>query len=101
MGTGSAARSLIELRLLDGPNLYFPRPTAKLTLDLTGLLELPVAQARDLGVALGLGETRPGGARTVFRQRFAIRLLRQIVRQLAREAGVARLAVRTRTGQAV
>ena len=37
----ASARSLIELRLLDGPNLYFPRPAAKVTLDLTELLELP------------------------------------------------------------
>jgi cyanophycin synthetase len=101
MATGSAARSLVELRLLDGPNLYFPRPAAKLTLDLTGLLGLPVAAARDLGAELGLGMTRPGAARTVFRQRFAIRLVTQIVRRLARAAGVSRLAVRTRTGQAV
>jgi cyanophycin synthetase len=101
MATGSAARSLVELRLLDGPNLYFPRPAAKLTLDLTGLLGLPVAEARDLGAELGLGMTRPGAARTVFRQRFAIRLVTQIVRRLARAAGVSRLAVRTRTGEAV
>jgi cyanophycin synthetase len=101
MATGSAARSLVELRLLDGPNLYFPRPAAKLTLDLTELLGLPVAEARDLGAELGLGMTRPGAARTVFRQRFAIRLVTQIVRRLARAAGVSRLAVRTRTGQAV
>src|SRR5512133_1174190 len=101
MATGSAARSLVELRLLDGPNLYFPRPAARLTLDLTELLGLPVAEARDLGAELGLGMTRPGAARTVFRQRFAIRLVTQIVRRLARAAGVSRLAVRTRTGQAV
>jgi cyanophycin synthetase len=101
MATGSAARSLVELRLLDGPNLYFPRPAAKLTLDLTELLGLPVAEARDLGAELGLGMTRPGAARTVFRQRFAIRLVTQIVRRLARAAGVSRLAVRSRTGQAV
>ena len=37
----------------------------------------------------------------MFRQRFAIRLVTQIVRRLARAAGVTRLAVRTRTGQSV
>ena len=41
MATASAARSLVEVRLLDGPNLYFPRPAAKVTLDLTELLGLP------------------------------------------------------------
>jgi cyanophycin synthetase len=101
MITAPAARSLVELRLLDGPNLYFPRPAAKVTLDLTELLKLPTSDARDLGTELGLGKARPGGPGSVFRQRFAIRLVTQIVRRLARIGGVTRLAVRTRAGQAV
>ena len=101
MASASDARSLVELRLLDGPNLYFPRPAAKVTLDLGELLGLEVAAARDLGVELGLGNTRPGAAGSVFRQRFAIRLVTQIVRRLASAGGATRLAVRTRTGQAV
>jgi cyanophycin synthetase len=101
MASASDARSLVELRLLDGPNLYFPRPAAKVTLDLGELLGLEVAAARDLGVELGLGNTRPGAAGSVFRQRFAIRLVTQIVRRLAGAGGATRLAVRTRTGQAV
>jgi cyanophycin synthetase len=95
------ARSLVELRLLDGPNLYFPRPAAKVTLDLTELPRLPVGDARDLGTEFGLGKARPGTAGSVFRQRFEIRLVTQIVRRLARIGGVTRLAVRTRTGQAL
>jgi cyanophycin synthetase len=71
------------------------------TLDLGELLGLEVAAARDLGVELGLGSTRPGAAGSVFRQRFAIRLVTQIVRRLASAGGATRLAVRTRTGQAV
>jgi cyanophycin synthetase len=101
MASASDARSLVELRLLDGPNLYFPRPAAKVTLDLGELLGLEVAAARDLGVELGLGNTRPGAAGSVFRQRFAIRLVTQIVRRLASAGGATRLAVRTRTGQIV
>ena len=101
MTTAPAARSLIELRLLDGPNLYFPRPAAKVTLDLTELLALPTADARDLGTELGLGKVRPGAPGSVFRQRFAIRLATQIVRRLARIGGVTRLAVRTRAGKPV
>ena len=101
MPTTPAAGSLVELRLLDGPNLYFPRPAAKVTLDLTELLRLSVADARDLGAGLGLGKARPGTAGSIFRQRFAIRLITQIVRRLARIGGATRLAVRTRTGQAV
>ncbi|MBA8794219.1 hypothetical protein FHX74_001838, partial [Friedmanniella endophytica] len=38
-------RSLTEFRLLVGPNLYFPRPAAKVTLDIGPLLELDVARA--------------------------------------------------------
>ena len=101
MASASDARSLVELRLLDGPNLYFPRPAAKVTLDLTELLGLQIAAARDLGAELGLGNTRPGAAGSVFRQRFAIRLVTQIVRRLASAGGATRLAVRTRTGRAV
>jgi cyanophycin synthetase len=101
MVSASDAHSLVELRLLDGPNLYFPRPAAKVTLDLTELLDLQVATARDLGAELGLGNTRPGAAGSVFRQRFAIRLVTQIVRRLGSAGGATRLAVRTRTGQTV
>jgi cyanophycin synthetase len=101
MATASDVGSLVELRLLDGPNLYFPRPAAKVTLDLTELLQLPDAAARDLGAELGLGTAGTGNAGTVFRQRFAIRLVTQIVRRLARAGGTTRLAVRTRTGRAV
>jgi cyanophycin synthetase len=86
------------VRLLDGPNLYFPRPAAKITLNCAGLVDLPVEPARLLAEALGLGTTRPGLPGSVFRQRFAIRLLTRVVRRLARAGGVARLAVRCRPG---
>ncbi len=100
---GERARplSLVEARLLDGPNLYFPRPAAKVTLDCAGLLEIPAASARLLGQAMGLGETRPGPAGSAFRQRFAFRLLTWVVRRLAGAGGVTRLAVRCRAGSSV
>jgi cyanophycin synthetase len=101
MSASAAPRSLVETRLLDGPNLYFPRPAAKVTLDLAELVGLPAEQARDLAAELGLGAVRPGAARTVFRQRFAVRVVTKIVRLLALAAGVTRLGVRTRTGQTV
>lgn len=72
MVSAPAPRSLVEVRLLDGPNLYFPRPAAKLTLDLSELIDLSDTAARDLGTELGLGKPRPGAAGTVFRQRFSI-----------------------------
>ncbi len=91
----------MEFRLLDGPNLYFPRPAAKVTVDLGSLMGLSMAASLDLGTALGLGRTRPGPADSVFRQRFAIRVVTQVVRRLARAGGVVRLAVRTRPGPTV
>src|SRR3954451_14419385 len=103
--------SLVELRLLIGPNLYFPRPAAKLTLDITGLLLLPQAQAQALAGHLGLTRARPrlagppgapgprpAPAGSGFRQRFAARCVARLVRRLAAEAGVSRLAVRSRPG---
>ena len=93
--------SLVELRLLDGPNLYFPRPAAKVTLDLAALMSLSVERAVEIGAGLDLGRTRPGPAGSVFRQRFASRVVTQLVRRLARASGVSRLAVRTRTGSRV
>ena len=85
--------------MLDGPNLYFPRPAAKVTLECAELIDMPMAEARELAASLGLGSaTRPGAAGSVFRQRFAMRLLTQITRRIARAGGVSRLAVRCRTG---
>ena len=40
--------SLVELRVLDGPNLYFPRPTIKLTLDVSPLLGASEGEAMAL-----------------------------------------------------
>ena len=99
MNDGARPRALVELRVLDGPNLYFPRPAAKVTLDCGALIDMPLAEAREVAGALGLGNaTRPGEAGSVFRQRFAMRLLTQITRRIARAGGVNRLAVRCRTG---
>ncbi|MCW2809708.1 MAG: putative ligase, partial [Friedmanniella sp.] len=97
----AAPRSLTEVRLLDGPNLYFPRPAAKVSLDLTALLDLTDEQAQNLVATLELGRARPGAAGSVFRQRFAGRVVAQLVRRLARAGGVSRLAVRSRPGATV
>jgi cyanophycin synthetase len=88
--------SLVELRVLDGANLYFPRAAVKLTLDITTLLELPDAEARAVGTSLGLPAARPGSPGTGLRQRFAMRVAASLVRRVARESGTTRLAVRSR-----
>jgi len=90
------ATALVELRILDGPNVYFPRPAVKLTLDLTRLVDLPVDEALRLATRLGVRDPRPGPAGTGFRQRFAARAVARLVRQVATEAGTSRLPVRAR-----
>jgi len=92
-GTGGA---LVELRVLDGANLYFPRPAVKLTLDLSALLALDEGQARAVAAELGLAAARPGRPDTGLRQRFAAKVVARVVRRVAAEAGTTRLAVRSR-----
>jgi cyanophycin synthetase len=88
--------SLVELRVLEGPNLYFPRAAIKLTLDVGGLSELPVETARRFAARIGMPTSRPGEPGSGFRQRFVARALARLVRSLAAEAGTNRLAVRVR-----
>jgi cyanophycin synthetase len=83
----SPGGSLVELRVLEGPNLYFPRPAIKLTLDVTRLLGLPEEQI-------------PGEPGSEQRRRFVTRLLARLTRRVAAAAGVRSLAVRSRPGPA-
>ena len=88
--------SLIELRVLDGPNLYFPKAAVKLTLDLSQLLDVSPEAAAAFARRIGLPNARPSEAGSAFRQRFAARAIARLVRQIAAEAGTSRLAVRVR-----
>ena len=88
--------SLIELRVLEGPNLYFPRAAIKLTVDITGLASAPTATAERLARRIGLDAAQPGEPDTGFRQRFALRAVARLVRSIAHETGSVRLAVRVR-----
>ncbi|MET1008399.1 MAG: Mur ligase family protein, partial [Propionibacteriaceae bacterium] len=94
----SPVSALVEVRLLDGPNLYFPRPAAKVTLNLGSLLSVSTERASEVAAEIGLRGARPGPPNSFFRQRFAARAVGQVVRELARAAGVKRLAVRSRAG---
>src|SRR4029078_423670 len=99
----------MELRVLEGPNLYFPRAAVKLTLDISHLASAPTPTAERLGPrgrraparagAPWGGRTRVGGVGrgergTGFRQRLALRAVARLVRAIARESGTVRLAVR-------
>lgn len=88
--------SLVELRVLEGPNLYFPRAAIKLTLDITTIAEASDDTALRLARRIGLPTTRPGAPGSGFRQRFAMRAVERLVRAIASEAGTSRLAVRVR-----
>ncbi len=88
--------SLIELRVLEGPNLYFPRAAVKLTLDITPLASAPTMTATRLARRIGLANALPGEPDTGFRQRFAVRAVTRLVRAIAHESGTSRLAVRVR-----
>ncbi len=88
--------SLVELRVLEGPNLYFPRAAIKLTLDIGGLAAVPEDTAKRFARRIGLRNARPGKPDTGFRQRFALRAVGRLVRAIATESGSTRLAVRVR-----
>ena len=89
--------SLVELRVLEGPNLYFPRAAIKLTLDIGAIATAPTDRALRFASRIGLKNARPGEPETGFRQRFALRAVERLVRALAAESGTARLAVRVRS----
>ena len=101
----SEAAVLVELRVLDGPNLYFSRPTVKLTLAIPGWIESSedrVASAAMRSELPGADEGtsprfRPGLPGTEGRRRFVARLAAHVTRALADDAGT-NLAVRSRLG---
>src|SRR5207253_3248288 len=112
MATGDAA-GLVELRVLDGPNLYFTRPAIKLTLSAKEWLEAPDERVLDAAIPLGLrgaaraagrpggapasGSARPGPPGSERRLRFVIRLAAHLTRRLARATNI-HLAIRARAG---
>jgi len=93
------AVTLTELRVLDGPNLYFTRPAVKVRMGIAPWLELPEDRAQHLGdraSGVHLGNAGPPGSDR--RRRFVVRLAVQLTRSLA-DVAHTRLAVRGRTGQ--
>jgi cyanophycin synthetase len=87
---------LVELRVLDGPNLYFPRPAVKLTIAVGGWLDVPEER---LETALDrVGATgRPGRPGSDQRRRTISRVAARVTWRLATASRV-RLAVRSRPG---
>jgi cyanophycin synthetase len=89
---------LVELRVLEGPNLYFSRPAVKLTLAIPGWLAASEERATGIARRIRLpGIARPGRPRSEQRRRFVTRVAAYVTRSLATATG-ARLGVRARTG---
>jgi cyanophycin synthetase len=93
---GAQRAELVELRVLEGPNLYFPRPAIKLTLAVGPWIAMPEDRLATITERLGVGG-RPGRPGSEQRRRTLARLASAVVRDLAR-AGDVRLAVRSRPG---
>ncbi len=86
--------SLVELRVLEGPNLYFPRPAIKLTLAVPGWLELPGPAFERAAGRAGVS-AKAGAPGSEQRRRAVGRVASALTRRLAEASGV-RLAVRAR-----
>ncbi|MGH2673112.1 MAG: Mur ligase, partial [Actinomycetota bacterium] len=87
---------LVELRVLDGPNVYFTRPAVKVGLRVAPWLAM--TEERFARVIERVGSTaRPGHPGTEQRRRAVARLATHLARALADATGV-RLAVRSRSG---
>src|SRR5438093_4766178 len=101
----SQAVLLVELRVLDGPNIYFTRPAVKLTLTVRGWVEAAEDRVAAVAARSGLAGTeggsgarlRPGSPGTEARRRFVARLAAHVARSLADATGT-NLAVRSRLG---
>jgi cyanophycin synthetase len=103
-GTSGRSRSsgpsveITEVRVLEGPNLYFAKPAIKVTLELPGYLAADEAVLVELASRIGLRSSRVGAPGTEQRQRFTMRVVERAVRRLAAASGTTRLGVRTRPG---
>lgn len=87
---------LVELRVLDGPNLYFPRPAVKLTIAVGGWLDVPEERLERALERVG-ATGRPGRPDSDQRRRTISRVAARVTWRLATASRV-RLAVRSRPG---
>jgi cyanophycin synthetase len=90
--------TVVELRVLDGPNLYFTRPAIKLTLDVGPWLTLPDERVERLMERAGFAPaTSPGVPASDQRRRYIARFAVHLTRALA-DATQTHLAIRGRPG---
>jgi cyanophycin synthetase len=88
----------VEVRVLEGPNLYFSRPAIKLTLDVAGWLRASEDTVARVAETSGIRGVEPGRRESERRLRTTARVAVQLTRRIAEGAGTGRLAVRGRTG---
>ena len=96
--TSETPVAVTEVRVLEGPNLYFAKPAIKVSLELPGYLAADEGVLKDIARAVGLRSPRAGSPGTEQRQRFVMRLVERATRRLAAASGTTRLGVRTRPG---
>ncbi len=91
---------MTEVRVLDGPNLYFTRPAVKLTMSVAGWLDLTEERAARAARNAALpASIAPGPPGTDHRRRFVARLAAHLARRVALARKV-RVGVRWRAGAA-
>ena len=81
--TSDAMVTVAEVRVLEGPNLYFAKPAVKVSLELPGYLDAQERALSDLARRIGLRGNRPGAPGSEQRQRFVARVVERAVRRLA------------------
>jgi cyanophycin synthetase len=90
--------TVVELRVLDGPNLYFTRPAIKLTLGVAPWLALPDERAQRLTRRAGFTPLASAGApHSDQRRRYLARFAVHVARLLS-DATSTHLAIRGRPG---
>ncbi|MDP9330871.1 MAG: Mur ligase family protein [Actinomycetota bacterium] len=89
----------IEIRVLEGPNLYFARPAMKIVLDVAGWLGASDNRVVDVATRLGVpGGAKPGAKGSSHRLRLVSRIAAELTRRIAAAEGSPRIAVRSRLG---
>jgi len=90
--------TVVELRVLDGPNLYFTKPAIKLTLGVAPWLTLAEERAQRLTRRTGFRPVAaPGAPNSDQRRRYVARFAVHVARRLA-DATATHLAIRGRPG---
>ncbi|CAM2823090.1 hypothetical protein GCM10009763_02670 [Dermacoccus profundi] len=98
-GTQAAGVRLLGNRVLEGPNLYFPRPAIKTTIDVSGWLSSEPDQLSEAFALLRARRPRLGDEGSAVRDRAVMRLVEVVTRRVAAASGTGQLGVRVRHGE--